>query len=149
MSIIKWKNQCCDPNKELLDTSHPFFGLSLFPFSARGYQSSIDSWLPAVDIKEDEKTITVTADLPGIKKEDISVAVHEGVLSIRGERKSEVEKKENNFHRIERSSGVFERHLTLNVPVDESKISANYKDGVLHVTLPKVPAAPEKRITVE
>ena len=149
MSIIKWKNQTYDPFKELFDTDHPLFGLSLLPFSGRVWQGNSDNGIPAVDISEDDKAITVKADLPGIKKEDISVALHDGVLSIRGERKSEVEKKEKNYHRVERSAGVFERHLTLNVPVDESKISANYKDGVLEVALPKVPAAAAKRITIE
>jgi len=149
MSVIKWKNQNNDPFKELFELDHPLFGLSLLPFNSRLNAMSTDNLTPAVDISEDNQAVTIKADLPGIKKEDITVSLNDGVLSIRGERKSESEKTDKKCCRVERSFGVFERHLRLGVPVDESKINASYRDGVLEITLPKSAPAEVKRINVQ
>lgn len=100
------------------------------PFSSR-------SWSPAVDITETDDTIEIKADLPDVKKEDIEVTVDEGLLTFSGERKCEHEEKEGSVHHIERSYGSYERTFTLPDNVDVKKISADCKDGVLTLTLPK------------
>lgn len=92
---------------------------------------------PKLDIAETETAYEVTADLPGVEEKDVEVAVADGVLSIKGERRSEKEDKKKNFHRIERSFGRFERAIALPADVEEDRIDASFKKGVLKVTLPK------------
>lgn len=98
---------------------------------------SSQSWSPAVDITENDNAITIKADLPEVKKEDIDVSVGEGVLTFSGERKREHEESKGDVHHIERSYGSYSRTFTLPDNVDEKKISAECKDGVLTLTLPK------------
>jgi HSP20 family protein len=95
------------------------------------------NWSPAVDISENEKRIEIKADLPEVKKEDIEVSVDDGMLTISGERKHEHEDKEGDVHHIERSYGSYERSFALPENVDTKKITADCKDGVLTLTLPK------------
>jgi HSP20 family protein len=92
---------------------------------------------PSVDIKEDENRIVLTSDLPGVDQKDIKVTVEDGTLTLSGERKFEKETEEENFHRVERSFGSFQRSFSLPETVDDDKISASYKNGVLELTLPK------------
>jgi HSP20 family protein len=94
-------------------------------------------WEPAVDIEEDDKRYTITADLPDVKKEDLAVNIDDGVLSIAGERKHEEEKKGKTFHRIERFHGSYQRSFRLPDDVIEDKLDAHFKNGVLKITLPK------------
>jgi HSP20 family protein len=96
-------------------------------------------WAPAVDIQETDKEFAVKADLPEVKKEDVKVELHDGVLSIEGERKQEKEEKGKKFHRVERRYGQFIRRFALPTDVDPAKVHAEFKDGVLNVTLPKAP----------
>ena len=103
---------------------------------------------PAVDLTETDQHYLVKADLPGMKKEDIRVSVENGILAIEGERKSEAETKEKNYHRVERSYGRFVRSFNLGSAVDDARINANYKDGVLEITVPKVEKAKAKTIDV-
>jgi HSP20 family protein len=105
--------------------------------------------LPALEVKETEEAITVDAELPGLKQEEIEVTVEEGVLTISAERKKEKDEKAKDVHRTERYYGLMERKLALPVTVEESKIDAMYKDGVLHVTLPKKPSAKPKAVAVK
>jgi HSP20 family protein len=102
-----------------------------------------------VDIHEGDKEITLKAELPGIKKEDVHIDVNDGVITLRGERKFEKEDKKENYHRIERSYGSFHRSFTLPSTVDVEKIKAKYKDGILEATLPKTEEAKPKSIPVE
>lgn len=104
-------------------------------------------WVPAVDITEDDKEYLVTADLPEVKKEEVQVNLENGVLTITGERKKESESKdeEKKYHRIERSYGRYERSFRLPEAVDESKVDARFKDGVLTIHLPKSGEAEETR----
>ncbi|TVM19334.1 Hsp20/alpha crystallin family protein [Oceanidesulfovibrio indonesiensis] len=103
---------------------------------------------PALDIAENEDTVTVTAEVPGMKPEDIDVTLERGVLTVKGEKKFEEERKGENFHRIERSYGSFQRVVQLPTEVDEEKVAANYKDGVLTLTMPKSPAAKKRKIEI-
>ncbi len=98
------------------------------------------------DVAETDDAVNITADLPGLTEKDIDVTIAEGVLTIKGERKAEkeTEDKKKHYHRIERSYGSFERAMSLPSDVDESKISANFKNGVLELTLPKKPEAKKK-----
>lgn len=90
-----------------------------------------------LDIAETDIAYEVTADLPGVEEKDVDVSLAEGVLRIRGERKSEKEDRKKNYHPIERSFGRFERAIALPADVEEEKIDASFKKGVLKVTLPK------------
>lgn len=101
-------------------------------------------WAPLVDITEDEKEFVVKAELPGLKKEEVKVTVEEGVMTISGERKVEKEEKTRKYHRVERAYGKFERSFTLPEQADGAKITAEFKDGVLQVHLPKLEKAPAK-----
>ncbi len=137
-----------DPFQELFDLDHPFFGFPMLTPKTQGWGVGGDGWAPAVDVSENENEILVKADLPGLRKEDITVSLNDGVLTIKGERKYEDEKKEKNYHRIERAYGVFERSFNVGNSVDAAKIKANYKDGVLDLVLPKTESAQPKQITI-
>lgn len=110
---------------------------------------STTAWAPTVDIEENNEEFVVTAELPGMKKEDVKVTVQDGMLAIEGDRKMETEKKTKRLHRVERFYGHFERSFSLPKGIDEAKIVADYNDGLLHVHLPKMPAAAAKAKEVE
>ena len=105
-------------------------------------------WTPAVDVLEDKDKLTVKAELPGFKREDINVSLHEDNLILSGERRCENEQKEGEFYRCERYYGRFHRSIPLPASVDMGKIDAKYRDGILTVTLPKAEKAKGKRIEV-
>ena len=104
-------------------------------------------WAPAVDIYEDEKSIVLSADLPEMNEKDLDIRVEDNHLTIKGERKFEDEEKRENYHRIERRYGSFERIFALPDTVDAEHIKAAYEKGVLKVTLPKV-EKPSKARTI-
>ena len=106
--------------------------------------------MPSVDVSESDKEIEVTAELPGIDEKDIDISLAEGVLTIRGEKKSEVEKKEKDYYLQERTFGSIERVVPLPDTIDLDSANATFKNGVLTVKLAKKPeaAAATKRITV-
>lgn len=106
------------------------------------------SWLPAVDIKENDKAILIHADLPGVKKEDIKVNYQDGILTLQGERKFEEEKKKENYYRFERRYGKFARSFSLPNTVDPERIKANMQDGVLELSIEKKPEAKAREIQI-
>jgi len=108
----------------------------------------LSGWTPALDLYEDKDNFVVKAELPGMKREDIEVSLHEGSLSISGERKSEEKHTDAEVYRTERFFGRFQRTVTLPTPVAADKVKAAYKDGVLTVTLPKTEEAKPKQIEV-
>jgi HSP20 family protein len=110
---------------------------------------TVADWVPAVDISESEGEYLIKAELPGVKKEDIKVTLQEGVLTIQGERKQEKEEKGKKYHRIERSYGTFMRSFTLPDSADDSKVSAEFKDGLLYLHVPKSEKAKPKAIEVK
>ncbi len=110
---------------------------------------TVAEWSPLVDITEDDKEYLIKADLPEVKKEDVKLTVQDDVMSISGERKYEKEEKGKKYHRIERAYGSFMRSFTLPEDADGSKVSAEYKDGVLKVHLPKSEKAKPKSIEVK
>lgn len=110
---------------------------------------TVAEWAPLVDISEDEKEYLIKAELPEIKKEDIKVTVHDDVMTISGERKYEKEEKGKKYHRVERAYGNFTRSFTLPEDADGSKISAECKDGILRVRLPKTEKAKAKAVEIK
>ena len=110
---------------------------------------TVAEWSPLVDITEDDKEYLIKADLPEVKKEDVKLTVQNGVMTISGERKYEKEEKGKKYHRVEREYGSFMRNFTLPEAADGSKVSAEYKDGVLRVHLPKSEKAKPKGIEVK
>lgn len=105
-------------------------------------------WAPAVDIRETDDALLVQAELPGIDKKDVRVEVHDGVLTISGERRYEKDVEEKNAHRVERAYGSFARSFSLPTNIDSEKVEASMKDGVLEVRLHKRESAKPKSIEV-
>ena len=121
----------------------------LFDFSWPSRDSGLFSnWSPALDVFDDKDNLVVKAELPGLKKDEIDLSLHDGVLTISGERKHEREQKEGGTFRSERFFGKFQRSVTLPTAVDANKVNASYKDGVLTVELPKAEEAKPKQIQV-
>ena len=125
-----------------------------FPFGGRLANvlgtADVDRMLkPALEIAEDEHAFTVAAELPGVAKEDVTITIEDGVLTLSGEKKREEETKDKAWHRIERVYGSFQRSLTLPKGVDGDKAEATFKDGVLTVTLPKTEQAKPKTLKVK
>jgi HSP20 family protein len=107
------------------------------------------SFVPAVDIYEDDKKVVLKLEVPGIDEKDLDVRMENHTLTVKGERKLETEEKEENFHRIERRYGSFFRAFTLPTTVDAEHIKANYRNGILRLELAKKPEAQPKQIKVD
>jgi HSP20 family protein len=108
----------------------------------------LEGWFPAVDMYEDKDTLQVKAELAGLKKEDIDISVHDGYLTLSGERKQEEKKENGDVYRSERWVGRFHRTISLPCRVETDKVKATYNDGVLTVTLPKAEDAKPKQIQI-
>src|SRR5207248_11361489 len=106
------------------------------------------AWAPAADIYETENDLVLQLDLPGVDPKQIDVRVENNVLTIRGERRFDGKVERENFHRVERAYGTFSRSFTLAMAVDSDRIQANYRNGVLSITLPKTEQAKPKRIQI-
>lgn len=132
-------------------TYDPFQGLRLFEDAVTRLMSEPSAgrpWAPAVDILETEDAITLKADLPDVKIEDLDIRVENNTLTLRGHRKFEKDDKVKGYHRIERSYGEFVRIFALPNTVDNEKVGADYKNGVLSITLPKKEAAKPRQVKV-
>ncbi|MDX1512912.1 MAG: Hsp20/alpha crystallin family protein [Gammaproteobacteria bacterium] len=114
-----------------------------------GSSVATSSWTPAVDIKEEENQFVITADVPGVDPKDIEVTMENGVLTIKGERGSESDTRENGYRRVERLHGTFYRRFALPDYADADNISANCKNGVLILTVPKTEAVKPRKIAVK
>ena len=108
----------------------------------------LSGWNPALDVYEDKDSLFVKVELPGLKKEQINISLHDGILSISGERKSEEKHEDAEVYRAERFYGRFQRSVTLPASVASDKVKAQYQDGVLTVTLPKTEESKPKHIDV-
>jgi HSP20 family protein len=138
-----------DPFKELFDMQRNLNSLFESNFSKSGNEeTALNTWTPAVDIYEDQEAFLLKLELPEMNKEDIKVNLNENVLSISGERRFENEDKRDGYHRVERSYGQFYRSFTLPPNVNAEAIHAEYKDGVLRLSLPKKEEARPKEISV-
>ena len=105
-------------------------------------------WAPALEVQEEANAYTVHAEVPGARKEDLQLSLHDDVLTLSGERKQEKEVKDGEVYCSERVYGRFQRTVTLPKPVDSTKVTAAYKDGVLTITLPKTDAAKPRNIDI-
>jgi len=119
------------------------------PFFRTTFGEASCRWCPAVDVAENDKELLVSADLPGIDPKQVEITVQENILTLSGERKAESESKDESYHRVERAYGSFTRSFVLPSTVDETKVSAEYKDGVLRIHLPKREEAKPRRIDVK
>jgi HSP20 family protein len=144
----------------MLDRYDPFAALQRFQdqviraFEETGLTSRLDAsrataWTPPVDVYEDEERLTFRFDVPDVPKENISVRVENGVLTVEGHRKLEFEDRRNNYHRVERAFGRFARSFSLPSTVSAERVDAELRDGVLRLTLPKKPEAQPRSIEIK
>jgi len=117
------------------------------PFAPMRFETG--EWFPALDVAETDKEIIVRAEIPGMEAKDIDISLKGNLLTLKGERKQESEKKEENFHRMERAYGNFSRTIQLPVEVDEEKVAAVYKKGILQINLPKTSRAAVRKIEIK
>ena len=145
MAVVKW-----DPFRDLNMLQDRMN--RLFDNAGRNWSNeepaATTTWSPAVDIFETDGEIVVKAELPGMERKDITLNLENNVLTLRGERRFEKETKDENYHRIERAYGGFSRAFSIPATVDEEKIRAEYKDGVLKIVLPKKDQAKPKEIRI-
>ena len=147
MTLVRW-----DPFRELEEVSdrlNRMFARPAAPPTNGKETMIVADWAPSVDISETDGEYQIKAEIPDVKKEDVKVTLEDGVLTIQGERKHEKEEKGKKFHRIERSYGSFVRTFSLPDVIDEEKVKAEFKDGVLNLHLPKSEKAKPKAIEVK
>ncbi|KHE92845.1 MAG: Hsp20/alpha crystallin family protein [Candidatus Scalindua rubra] len=144
MSLVKW-----NPWREMEDMFGRYDRAVGLPRSGSREIMTADDWCPRVDIVENDNEFVIKAEIPEVKKEDIKVSVDNGVLTLKGERKQEKEEKGKKFHRVERCFGSFTRSFTLPENVDESKVKATFKDGMLNLQVPKTEETKPKAIDVK
>ncbi len=147
MAIVKW-----DPFRDIVslrDRMDRLFDDSLARIRGGEEDFGISGWAPSVDIYETSENLVIKAEVPGVTKEDITVEVKDDNLCLKGERKFEKDVKEENYHRMERSYGAFKRVFSLPTSVDQNKVTASFKDGVLEITLPKIQKEKPKQIKVD
>jgi len=147
MSITRW-----DPFREVASLQNRMN--SLFQDFSRNQGGENDplaaaSFVPPVDVYEDEHKIALKLEVPGMKQQDLDVRIENNLLTVRGERKFEKEEKEENFHRIERRYGTFYRAFTLPTTIDTANVKASYDSGILKLELAKKAEAKPKQIKIE
>jgi HSP20 family protein len=130
MTLVKW-----NPTRSLMTDFDRIFD-SMFTHDLPRF-SSVKSWIPAVDVNETETEFLLSADMPGLDKKDVSIDIHDGVITIKGERAIDNEKSTDDYRIRERQLGSFNRSFRLPDNVKEDKVAAKFKNGVLTVTLPK------------
>ena len=146
MELMRW-----NPRRELFglhNSINRMFDNFISPTVRSDEVLSVWGWNPVVDIYENEENIVITAELPGVVKKDMTVDVKGRVLTLKGERSTDNEVKEDNYYRQERCYGKFERCFTLPVEIDPEKIKADYKDGVLKIDIPKAEESKPKQVAI-
>ena len=136
------------PLQEMADMQNRIRHLFTDPFASMRLLAEPVGWTPAVDVSESDGTLVVKAELPGMSKEDVEIDLSQNVLTLRGEKKQEAERTEGEMHVWERSYGSFQRAFTLPCRVQEDKVTAEVKNGVLTITLPKAQEARGRKIEV-
>jgi HSP20 family protein len=135
MNLVKW-----DPFRELEEVSNRLnrlFGRSASRAESGQEMLTVADWSPSADISETDTAYLIKAEIPGVKKEDVKVTIQDGMLTMQGERKMEKEEKGKKFHRIERSYGSFMRSFRLPDDADENSVKAEFKEGMLDITVAK------------
>jgi HSP20 family protein len=145
MKLVRWR-----PARDLYDLRSDMdrlFSSWMRDFPVAGGESQ--AWLPAADVREVSEGFDIHLDLPGIQNQDVKVSVFGDTVTVRGERKDLVKQEDENWHRVERFVGAFERTFRLGTALDAAKVTAHYKDGVLQITVPKAESAKPKEIDVQ
>src|SRR2546423_13124210 len=148
--VITW-NPLREMEQATQNRFNPFF-LGGFPNrigSDEIHSLAVADWSPEVDISEDDRGYLLKADLPEMKKDDVRVTVEDGILCVSGERKNEKEDQKRIFHRIERAFGNFRRSFTLPEDADSTKVTAEFRDGVLKIHLPTTTKAKSKAFEIK
>jgi HSP20 family protein len=154
MSLIRWQKpemNMLSPFRHLSNLREEIDRLFESPLNAltSSSQQFLSGWIPAIDLRENKDDMVLRAELPGMKREDIDVSLHGDMITLSGERKEEKDFKDSEVYRSERFLGKFQRSFTLPCAVDAGKVQADYKDGVLTVTLPKAEESRPKQIEVK
>ncbi len=145
MALVKW-----DPFKDLIflqERMSRIFDDALMEYKGSSGLAS-GAWMPPVDIYETATTITLKAELPGVDIKNVSIDVEQSVITLRGERRFNKNLSEENYHRMERFYGTFQREFSLPQVVDKEAIKASFLDGVLEITVPKVVEAPGRSVKI-
>lgn len=141
MTIVKWRSPALSQVERRMQQlfDEPF----RLPFITEDM-----GWTPSVEVADTESSINVTAELPGVSKEDVDVDLHNNVLTIRGEKKQQKEEKEKEHYLFERYYGSFQRSFSLPAPVDESSVKAEFRNGVLKIHMDKAAQSKGTKITI-
>jgi len=146
-NVSRW-----DPFQDLLsiqDEMNQLFGRAMGqPSGRQGSEASTRMWAPALDISERKDAYLVTVELPGVKAEDLTITLEDGLLTIQGERHFAHDSSEQQFHRVERRYGAFRRSITLPSRVQANEIEASFENGLLQVVVPKAEEAKPKKIEI-
>lgn len=156
MTMERWRSRWgmtpFRPMRDLEDLEGRFdnilFGRPFMSRMSRRFPTEVEEWMPAVEMLEKTDKFVVRADLPGMKKEDVDISVSDNNLTIKGERKTESETKEEDYYCCERSYGSFFRSISLPSNIDADKVSASLDEGVLEIKLPKTTQAKAKKVSV-
>jgi HSP20 family protein len=142
MALVRW-----EPMREL-DSLQSEVNRVFDAFFGNGSETRARRWVPAMDLVETDEHLVLRADLPGLERDDVSIEVKDGTLTVSGERKAEHEEKAEGYHRVERAYGSFSRSLTLPRGVDTDQIDANFDRGVLEVRIPKPAESKPHRVAI-
>lgn len=146
-SLTRWT-----PTGDLFRTRFSRLFDEAFNDMLQGHEGSEETtrrgWMPPVDIRETEDALFLTAELPGLTKDDVEITVEDHTLTLRGERKLEKDVQKESYHRIERAYGTFSRTFSLPTNIDTEGVSASFEDGVLQVEIPKAEEAKPRKIAI-
>jgi len=145
----RWRFHRVDPFRDLTDIQSEINRAFNSYFGLRPQTAAERIWAPPVDIHETREDVVVTVEVPGVKEKDIHLSVTGDLLSLRGQRRAAAETQDESYHRIERWSGPFERHIQLPLPVQPDKVRATYRDGILEIRLPKIEETKPREIKIE
>lgn len=144
MTVVRWR-----PMRELNSLQREMNRMFDSFFQDADETSTTSALYPSVDIKETSETIEVYAELPGMTKEDINLSIRDNALHISGEKRRDDEEADANYHRVERVFGTFSRAFSLPAKVDMEKVQAVFKDGILHLELPKAEEEKPRQIEIK
>ena len=147
LNLTPWNNEKnLTPVEQLFNDFLNFRGFDLEPFGAL---DKAVAFAPKLDVVETDKEVKVTAELPGLDQKDVEISIEDDLLTIRGEKKLEREEKNKNYYHYERSSGSFHRAIRLPAEVDDKSAAAEFKKGVLRITIPKKPESQTQKRRIE
>lgn len=144
MTVVRWR-----PLREINSIQREMNRMFDTFFQDADESTTSSAWYPSVDIKETPESIDVYAELPGLTKEDIKLSIRDNALQISGEKRRENDEEDATYHRVERVYGTFSRSLTLPAKVNVSKVQAVFKDGILHLELPKAEEEKPRQIEIK